>query len=555
MCAAPFCEPNRSDYGVASFGQRGFGGIIEDANNRGEFLPQYNLEAFWRRNVGPFFRPIPLPLIYPRCRKLDFTRIPGEISWVEGRLAVDNRNLLCASINGEEPNLRIWTVSERSKRNFVERWDVKVADGIPNVDSLSPFMVQRRERPGWKFKQPILQLKTAKNLRGREGVWVRSERSLDLLVEHEQKCIVKVFKDSVRVFEESPHLAGEMVVVDIPGMLWIKDFNEETMTSMRRIKSKEYSDEFINSVAYTDHARIIATASNYYVRTIDVREDPRVKSVMLFDVPKFENKANSDTQLTRKPKLRHLFSIPTKPHHFMTVSTHAFYLLDDRFPKTPMLTLSHSVDHEGHLWLPTVPLKDPIAEGEISTIFCLDQFITQLTATKIYFHKSQVVSSVNMLRNVPKPKDYGKKTRIGFERYQCLQQPCRAVTVVNDLLLTQYDDGSVWWNRLGMQEEQSMQELDQIEKYIDLYEESPPFVEQLPAELKNDPRKEVERLEIKVEGEMEHELRLEADEALMKAWRGRQWDEVVIQRTEPVDEDHKIPQFMTDVWEKVIRDY
>ncbi|CAD6196941.1 unnamed protein product [Caenorhabditis auriculariae] len=452
MCAAPFCEPKRRDFGLASFGERGFGGLLPDIcdnSPRTSFLPQYNLESFWRTEIPPLSFDLPRPMIEPRAAKLRLLRLPGSFTPETPDYELFNRNLLTAKVfeNEEGSYIRVWTVNERSNCRTVELFDVQLDDRCLPKEEVHEKYDRRK-----KLKEAVMELRYSEVL--------DDEAS-----------------EPVRSFEENTLFRGEIALIDYYRTLWWGELGHGLM----RHKNDSFEND-INSLGFGNHPRVLYAALGSSVKSIDVRTENSA-AVSFFDTSSYDCKRGSDSGYVNEkpiptPEIQHIRLIPDSPQNLIAISSHAVYLFDERFPGRPLITLLHSIPFGSHHVAVSRAVRDIAHGGDIVSFYALDQRVSGISATRLYHHRSGVWSSCHPFRLCDKPDDYNRllKTssvlRREADRSLALVQGLKLDAKDVDLLLRQLDDGSVWLQRLiygNLQGDKKNEEHEESQKSIAKY--------------------------------------------------------------------------------------
>uniref|UniRef100_A0A1I7XQQ9 Uncharacterized protein n=1 Tax=Heterorhabditis bacteriophora TaxID=37862 RepID=A0A1I7XQQ9_HETBA len=67
--AALYCEPKWRTFGLVEPGWRGFGGLLTDPKTS-QYIPQYNLGAFWKRRIAPTVAGFVEPVLNPSVMRV-----------------------------------------------------------------------------------------------------------------------------------------------------------------------------------------------------------------------------------------------------------------------------------------------------------------------------------------------------------------------------------------------------------------------------------------------------------------------------------------------------
>ncbi|KAK6732531.1 hypothetical protein RB195_016730 [Necator americanus] len=435
--AALYCEPKLIDFGLVGPCWRAFGGFMLDPKS-GREIPQYNLAAFWKRPIAP--------IVTGFAEQIVTRRPPGNFRCDVDSIVFNNVNLLAAT-RISQLELRLWTVPDSHNQSLIHQFGVKVNNGI----LLSEGELQHEFNVG----DPVMELRLVEN--DNRQLWVRCKGHLNVL-EPSTAASSRVFRNSVRSFEECKTLPGDLVLCDMAGMVW----NGVMGTPLSRIKTSNADEE---CVTYTDHPRVVLTSSSYEVRNLDLRMYNISNTTVLFDVPEFAKKSATDSALyvPDKPVDRahicHLRTIPEHRHNFYVLTTHSAYLCDDRFPRNAVLTLPHSIPYGAHVLQPTMPQPDPCGTGDIVSIYFLDHLLSGIWVSRLYRHACEIWSSVLpihqmedcwSLDRVVKPSTTTTRKRP--------KAPVMGMAIVQDFkddsgrvgecLLSSLNDGSVWYQSL-----------------------------------------------------------------------------------------------------------
>lgn len=444
--SALYCEPKLRDFGLADPGWRGFGGILTDPRS-GADIPQYNLAAYWKRPVAPVIAGHVEPLLPKRSCELFPRRPPGSFRSDMDSSVLTNVNLLAASRRSTK-KLVLWRVAERSAQQTVEEFKVKVRDGL-----LSSKGEVRREL---SMTDPILEIRVCQEDGG--GIWTRCKRHLSV-VKLDTGDVTRVFRSSVRCFEENVLLPGEVTLCDMGGMVWSGPIG----SSLSRTKS---SCNDIRLVSHSDHPRVVFASSSHEVRTFDLRLDSAAGATVLFDVPEYDKRGPSDhvayvpDSPVERPPICHLRSLPERPHNFLAVTSHCAYLCDDRFPNHAVLRLPHTIPYGAHVMLTTGLVPDPSESGHVLSTYFLDHLLTDISVLRLYSHECELWSSVLPIHCVGKCSDIQKVMSPSplLRRADNLHDPVMGMAVVQgyedgcgrpaEFLLRTLSDGSVWYQTM-----------------------------------------------------------------------------------------------------------
>lgn len=489
-----FCEPKSRDFGQRYFGQRGFGGLIEDClcqnhEDSTRWIPQYNLKHFWRRDVPPFSSGLIEPLIPPRIKTAnDFHRLPGHLPFRTNEYELYNRNLLATryfdkSETASNPSyLKIWTVNERSKRRLLECFSVEIgSNGIPLVESvettskykLNMMPPVKNETRLPKTKEPLLELKASIwSSDALTRLFLRSPTLLQMVhlpegnSQDEVDTIVgniPIFHSAVKSFAESHHLEGGLAVVDYGGRVWIHDILSESADKPEKLAANE--QEIYQFVTFCDHPKMIAVAGNFHVETVDMRSAGRSRACTeLWRSPIFETRGRHEAMYVQgvppaSAVVRHISRIPGTSNNYLVMTDRALHLIDDRFPGKTVLSVEHPFSSGSHKMIVSDRVKDVASGGNVFSLFSLDQFQvlnSSVSMTKLYLHPSGIWSSVDAFHSIGEPENFkrtiyrGKYAEPGF-----ISEPTRAMSLVeheglnSSLLLRQTDDGSIWWQKFS----------------------------------------------------------------------------------------------------------
>ncbi|KJH51402.1 prenyltransferase and squalene oxidase repeat-containing domain protein [Dictyocaulus viviparus] len=443
--SALYCEPKLRDFGLANCGWRGFGGILLD-HNSGEYISQYNLAAYWKRSVAPIITGFVEPLLPPDPIKTAPRRPPGHFRCDMDSGYVNNVNLLAARRKGPK-KMGVWFVSENAGQNMIQEFKIKVKDGV--------LFSKHGIGSEIDMKDPVQELRTSQTIENQ--LWVRCKHHLSV-ANPNTADVVRVFKDSVRCYEENVLLPGHVTLCDANGMVWSGPIN----LPLSRTKS---SSNDIKALSHSDHPRIVFVSSAYEVRTLDLRLDSILNSTMVFSVPELSKRGPMDkvvyvpSESMGRPHIQHIRSLPEKPHNIFVITTHSAYLCDDRFPKHPVLQLPHTIPYGSHVLLPTSPVTDPCGSGCIISVYLLDHLVTDISVSHLYIHESNIWSAILPIHSVGKCSDIFETMNPPFpNKGQYIFNPIMGMDVVQgyednygrptDFLLRASSDGSVWFQSM-----------------------------------------------------------------------------------------------------------
>ncbi|PIC47258.1 hypothetical protein B9Z55_006672 [Caenorhabditis nigoni] len=511
-CPALFLEPRPRDFGQRFFGQRGFGGLLEDfhrpkSDGTTRWIPQYNLQNFWRRRIPPLAFGLIEPLIPPRMKNADdFHRLPGHFPYRTNEFELYNRNLLATryfDYNNDEDTvgiLKIWTVNERSKRRLLETFSVEISsDGIPIHDSLQSVSelklkmlppVKNEQRPP-KTKEQLLELRTSIwSPRSFTRLFLRSPTLLQMIQlaeeddsEEEESSTeiigkhIPIFHSAVKSFSESHLLEGTLAVVDYGGRVWIHDYASETPDQPVKLAAND--QEIYQFATFCDHPKMIAIAGSYHFETVDMRSSNTSRACTeLWRSPLFETRRRDEALYIQSvppvsSAIRHVARVPETANNYLVMTDRALHLIDDRFPGKTVLSVEHPFSTGTHKMIVSENMKDPVDGGNVISIFCLDQLQvlnSSISMTKLYSHPSGVWSSVDAFHSMGEPENFNQVVRRGkYADPEVLSEPTRAMALVehrnwkSSLLLRQTDDGAIWWQKFS-NEAASEQEIVEEER-------------------------------------------------------------------------------------------
>lgn len=490
-CPALFFEPKPRDFGQRFFGQRGFGGLLEDLHNpnpdgTARWIPQYNLQNFWRRSIPPYSTGLIEPLIPPRTKNADdFHRIPGHFSFRTNEYEVYNRNLLATRYfegSNSDGILKVWTVNERSKRRLLEEFTINVdSKGIPIAESLEPSstfklkmlpQVKNEARPP-TTKEQLLELRTSvwspdsftrlflrsptllQMIQFAEKDWEIGDESV-ILRKH-----IPIFPAAVKSFSESPLLEGTLAVVDYGGRVWIHDYLSENPHKPTRLSAND--QEIYQFATFCDHPKMIAIAGNYHMETVDMRcsQGPRA-CTELWRSSLFETRGRHEAFYVQgvpppSAAIRHISRISGLANNYLIMTDRSLNLIDDRFPRKSLLRVEHPFASGGHKVIVSERTKDEVGGGNVYSVFSLDQvpaINSSISMTKLYLHPPGIWSSVSGFHSVGQPENLNQVVHRGkYAEPAVNSEPTRAMSLVehqsmkSSLLIRQTDDGSIWWQR------------------------------------------------------------------------------------------------------------
>ncbi|EGT55417.1 hypothetical protein CAEBREN_13783 [Caenorhabditis brenneri] len=495
---ALYCEPETRDFGQRSFGQRGFGGLLEDWHNpkpdgTTRWIPQYNLQSFWRRHIPPNASSLIEPLIPPRMRRADdFDRMPGHFSYRSNEYELYNRNLLATrffeSNNDESCGvLKIWTVNERSKRKFIECFSVELDENcipIPEtVENLRDFKTkmmppQKHESRPPKAKEPLLELRTSEwSSNSFTRLFLRSPTLLRMVHFQEKEMEednedepmifrkhIPIFNTAVKCFAESHLIEGTLAVVDYGGRTWIHDITSDSPEKANKLEAND--QEIYQRATFCDHPQMVAVAGNYHMETVDMRCSGGGfrACTELWRSPVYETRGVREALYLQgipppSAVIRHISRVPTTANMYLVMTDATLHLIDDRFPGKHVFGLKHPYSTGTHKMIVSEKVNDSIGNGSTYSIFCLDQLQvldSSIFLTKIYNHPSGIWSSVSPFYSIGEPADFNRIIRCGkYADPPIISEPTRALSLVehqklnHSLLLRQSDDGTIWYQRFS----------------------------------------------------------------------------------------------------------
>lgn len=493
---ALYCEPESRDFGQRCFGQRGFGGLLEDWNNpkldgSTRWIPQYNLQNCWRRHIPPIASSLIEPLIPPRMGKADdFDRLPGHFSYRSNEYELYNRNLLATRFfesNNDDGFgiLKIWTVNERSKRRILECFSVELDENcipIPgtvlNFKDFKSKMLppQKNELQPPKSKEQLMELRTSEwSSNSFTRLFLRSTTLLRMVHFQEEeeeddeepmvfRKHIPIFNTAVKCFAESHLLEGTLAVVDYGGRTWIHDITSGSPEKASKLEAND--QEIYQRAAFCDHPQMVAVAGNYHLETVDMRCSAGASRACteLWRSPVFETRGNREALYLQgipppTAVIRHISRVPGTSNMYLVMTDATLHLIDDRFPGTHVFGLKHPYSTGTHKMIVSEKVNDSVDKGSVYSIFCLDQLQvleSSIFLTKIYNHPSGLWSSVSPFHSIGEPADFNSIVRCGkYVEPPIFSEPTRAMSLVehqklnHSLLLRQSDDGTIWYQRFS----------------------------------------------------------------------------------------------------------
>lgn len=512
-----FCEPEPRDFGQRFFGQRGFGGLLQDWSHPNNdrttrWIPQYNLQNYWRRQIPPYCSNLVEPLISPRIKNSnDFDRLPGHFPFRINEFELYNRNLLATRffdrISDEvSGTLKIWTVNERSKRRTLECFSVEIdSDCIPIIDTIQHLPnfklkmlppMKNESRPP-KSKEPLLELRTSMwNGESFTRMFLRSPTLLrmvhfpedHLTSEDEEPVLLRehipIFNTAVKSFSESHLIEGSLAVVDYGGRVWIHDICSNSPEKAEKLHGNDH--EIYQYATFTDHPKIVAVAGNYHLETVDMRCSRVSRACKeLWRSRLFETRGNHDALYVQgipppTPMIRHINRVSDTANNYLVMTDQALHLIDDRFPGKSVLTVYHPFSTGTHKMVMSEKVMDSVDCGHVYSVFCLDQLQvldSSVSMTKIYNHPSGIWSSVSGFHSIGEPNSFDNTVRRGKYAEPAIPvEPTRAISLVehksmtSSLLLRQTDDGAIWWQKfckeIKNEDERDIDQKQSIERFI-----------------------------------------------------------------------------------------
>ncbi|VDK84412.1 unnamed protein product, partial [Cylicostephanus goldi] len=162
-----YCEPKLRDFGLADPGWRGFGGFISDLKT-GE-IPQYNLEAFWKRPIAPIVTGFAEPALRVGHVETAPRRPPGNVRADLDARAFININLLAARRSNDQ-ELTFSTVSADAGRQSINEYSSEIQDGV--------LLTEGASQHKFASDNPPLELRYSDIIDDR--LWVRCKSHLNL---------------------------------------------------------------------------------------------------------------------------------------------------------------------------------------------------------------------------------------------------------------------------------------------------------------------------------------------------------------------------------------
>uniref|UniRef100_A0A1I7UUE5 Terpenoid cyclases/protein prenyltransferase alpha-alpha toroid n=1 Tax=Caenorhabditis tropicalis TaxID=1561998 RepID=A0A1I7UUE5_9PELO len=265
-----------------------------------------------------------------------------------------------------------------------------------------------------------------------------------------------------------------MAVVDYGGRVWIHDISSSSPEKADKLKANE--QEIYQHAAFCDHPQMVAIAGNYHFETVDMRSSGGSRACTeLWRSPLFETRGHKEAlylQSTPPPSavIRHISRISETANNYLVMTDRTLHLIDDRFPGKPVLGVKHPYSSGSHKMIVSSKMNDKIENGNVYSIFCLDQFQilnSSLSMTKLYIHPSGIWSSVEPFRSIGEPKDFDNIVRRGkYAETNVIPEPTRAFSLVEDrrmnssLLLRQTDDGAIWWQKFSHQAKSEKEKIE-----------------------------------------------------------------------------------------------
>ncbi|PAV59412.1 hypothetical protein WR25_03533 [Diploscapter pachys] len=501
MTTTPFCEPCRLEYEAClSTDYRGYGGILTDPRS-GDPITQYNLALAWNSpNLTPKSDNVIRPLIDVRDRKGTLSRPPGHLRFDQDPETMRHRNLLAAR-KMENRIVRLWTVSERSERKQLETFQVEMK---PNSNKLvcsqAPEKIIDLDEPANELR--IAGIGSGQNA---EQLWIRSRKKLDLLYrENNQDKMCTIFGNSVSSFEESSLMNGEVAICDVTGKIWSGKIDEQHLFENRTnlARTKNHVGDDVKLITYSDHPRVLYAAADFHIRTLDLREDTEKSSTILFGIKDFHSFFSSDVpgrfkkvERAERPPIRHVKAMPADRNCCLVMTGYAIYLLDERWPNMPLLTLRHQIPYAAEFCYVPQPNYNSKEfrneEDSIQSVYLLSHYMTGLHSVHLYRHNFEsggsAWSEMGPISHCGDPSDFWNLVRSqpqGCNEYarRQMNEPTRSVALIQefgvdgtnsydsqfvDTLFRTLDDGSVWYQTLRLNDENAEDEKERAKGIVE----------------------------------------------------------------------------------------
>ncbi|KAL6733307.1 hypothetical protein Aduo_003961 [Ancylostoma duodenale] len=488
--------------------------------------------------------------------KLQITsrRPPGSFRADMDSNVLHGVNFLAAARRSTEV-VTLWAVSEEHNGHSIQESTVQVrGDATLSEGKLMSEV---------KIDDPVMELRLCEM--NNNQVWTRCKRHLSL-VEPSTAANTRVFRGSVRSFEECKVLPGDLALCDMAGMVW----SGTVGTSLSRTKTISADAKLIT---YSDHPRVVFVSSAHEVKNLDLRVGKASTALELFTVPEFAKKGPTDKAVyipeepQERPHICHLKALPSHPHNFYVMTAHSAYLCDDRFPKNAVLTLPHTIPYGAHVLQASDPVPDPEGTGDVVSLYFLDHLLTGIWVSRLYRHSCEVWSSILPIHQLEDTTAIEKLVKPALNRTyrRSLQCPAMGMAVVQgfkdnlgrpaELLLRALSNGSVWYQtmRYGKMEQAELKNLwsasqKRAEVSLERAGKSELFTQPLPGRM----RRPTESLCTTVNLEEVEEC---VSEVSKKPWRPMQ--KKVYKKCQPLEllpssGEAVLPRVINEVWKKAM---
>ncbi|CAG9536281.1 unnamed protein product [Cercopithifilaria johnstoni] len=518
-----FCAPPTPNFGFLDTGCSVLGGIkvnpsVQDqgssCSSNDFYISQHNLAHHWQRpHMVPHSVGFPRLLTWttPWVRDCMAVRHAGHWPFETRDNRLRNRNMLEVLEDPADNSVTLWCVSELSTRKRLmefrlhhsrdegfDEWrilsdrdedqEIHKSDRMKIMEgnwSSSTDVSRKRQIYSPNSDNPkscrtldvntaLLELRSYKPTGERCRILARSEKEL-YLCDPENNVVLTLFNRPVHSLSFIPYMNDEIVFLDDGGLIWYGEMNSNF------IQTKCGYD--IESVAGSDHPRLIYAASKDAVHLIDLRTGAS-DGDLLYTIPEYDDTSRNSYHFQykgafEKQNIHQLYNLPDVPQMLLVCTSKKFVLVDERMRGLICLEMAHSIYHGGHHITSAPPIRDNDRNGTIYPFYVLQHTIYPDVQTfSLYRHSDSTTwSSLASIKRLQEPRSAASfyreqpkyKVRVPrlAERLLFGNGPTRAVSFLNtyadagnekSFLFRMMDDGSLWYEQISIQNDQDLSE-------------------------------------------------------------------------------------------------